>query len=86
MEPAPAGFAFSADPRQQFLYVVDSGPMRVVFDRESMTQIGAFGIGGLKPGDFDVVDYMAADSKRQPVYSGHRHQPPGAALVLRAVR
>ncbi len=28
--PVPAGFAFSPDARQQFLYVVDSGPMRVV--------------------------------------------------------
>ena len=27
--PVPAGFAFSADPKQQFLYVVDSGPMQV---------------------------------------------------------
>ena len=32
--PVPAGFAFSPDAKQQFLYVVDSGPMRVViFDR-----------------------------------------------------
>ena len=32
--PVPAGFAFSPDTKQQFLYVVDSGPMRVViFDR-----------------------------------------------------
>src|SRR5690606_5243283 len=39
--PVPAGFAFSPDPNQQFLYVVDSGPMRIViFDRETMTQIG----------------------------------------------
>ena len=40
--PVPAGFAFSPDEKQQFLYVVDSGPMRVViFDRATMTQIGA---------------------------------------------
>ena len=39
--PVPAGFAFSPDQKQQFLYVVDSGPMRVViFDRQTMTQIG----------------------------------------------
>src|SRR5687768_7034579 len=36
--PVPAGFAFSPDRNQQFLYVVDSGPMRIViFDRLSMT-------------------------------------------------
>jgi DNA-binding beta-propeller fold protein YncE len=60
----PAGFAFSPDPRQQFLYVVDSGPMRVViFDRATLTQIGAIGMRGPKPGQFDIVHHMAADSK-----------------------
>jgi DNA-binding beta-propeller fold protein YncE len=62
--PVPAGFAFSPDAKQQFLYVVDSGPMRVVvLDRDKLTQIGAFGIRGSKPGDFDIVHHMAADSK-----------------------
>jgi DNA-binding beta-propeller fold protein YncE len=62
--PVPAGFAFSPDRNQQFLYVVDSGPMRVVvFDRATMTQIGAIGMRGPKPGDFDIVHHMAADSK-----------------------
>jgi len=60
----PAGFAFSPDGKQQFLYVVDSGPMRVViFDRETMAQIGAIGMRGPKPGDFDIVHHMATDSK-----------------------
>jgi DNA-binding beta-propeller fold protein YncE len=62
--PVPAGFAFSPDPRQQFLYVVDSGPMQVaIFDRQTMTQIGTIGMRGSKPGDFDIVHHMAADSK-----------------------
>jgi DNA-binding beta-propeller fold protein YncE len=62
--PVPAGFAFSADPKQQFLYVVDSGPMRVlIFDRATMTQLGAVGARGPKPGEFDIVHHMAADSK-----------------------
>ena len=62
--PVPAGFAFSADPKQQFLYVVDSGPMRVViFDRATLTQIGAVGARGPKAGDFDIVHHMAADSQ-----------------------
>lgn len=62
--PVPAGFAFSPDTRQQFLYVVDSGPMRViVFDRASMTQIGVIGMRGPRPGEFDIVHHMAADSK-----------------------
>jgi hypothetical protein len=62
--PVPAGFAFSPDTRQQYLYVVDSGPMRVVvLDRAALTQIGAFGMRGPKPGEFDIVHHMAADSK-----------------------
>jgi DNA-binding beta-propeller fold protein YncE len=62
--PVPAGFAFSPDPKQQFLYVVDSGPMRVViFDRASLTQIGAVGMRGSAPGEFDIVHHMAADSQ-----------------------
>jgi hypothetical protein len=62
--PVPAGFAFSPDPEQQILYVVDSGPMRVgIFDRKTMTQIGVLGTKGTKPGEFDIVHHMAADSK-----------------------
>jgi DNA-binding beta-propeller fold protein YncE len=62
--PVPAGFAFSPDRKQQFLYVVDSGPMRVaVFDRETLTQIGTVGMRGPRPGEFDIVHHMAADSK-----------------------
>ncbi|HEX7080562.1 MAG TPA: hypothetical protein VF329_06075 [Gammaproteobacteria bacterium] len=62
--PVPAGFAFSPDPAQQFLYVVDSGPMRIViFDRQTMTQIGAVGTRGTEPGEFDIVHHMAVDSQ-----------------------
>ena len=62
--PVPAGFAFSPDKNQQFLYVVDSGPMRVVIlDRATMTQIGVIGMKGSNPGEFDIVHHMAADSK-----------------------
>ena len=62
--PVPAGFAFSPDPGQQFLYVVDSGPMRVViFDRQAMTQIGVVGMKGANAGEFDIVHHMAVDSK-----------------------
>ncbi len=62
--PVPAGFAFSPDPNQQFLYVVDSGPMRVViFDRQTMAQIGVVGSRGANPGQFDIVHHMAVDSK-----------------------
>ena len=62
--PVPAGFAFSPDEGQQFLYVVDSGAMRIViFDRPTMTQIGAVGSRGAGAGEFDIVHHMAVDSK-----------------------
>ncbi len=62
--PVPAGFAFSPDREQQFLYVVDSGPMRVViFERKTMTQIGVVGARGKEAGQFDIVHHMAVDSK-----------------------
>jgi DNA-binding beta-propeller fold protein YncE len=62
--PVPAGFSFSADKPQQYLYVVDSGPMRVViFERKTMSQIGVIGMRGAGPGEFNIVHHMAADSK-----------------------
>ena len=61
--PVPAGFAFSPDPEQRLLYVVDSGPMRIViFDRQTMTQVGAVGTRGTQDGEFDIVHHMAVDS------------------------
>lgn len=62
--PVPAGFAFSPDKTQQYLYVVDSGPMRIViFDRATLRQVGSVGSRGAKPGEFDIVHHMAADSR-----------------------
>ena len=62
--PVPAGFAFSPDKAQKYLYVVDSGPMRIViFDRATLTQVGAVGSRGARPGEFDIVHHMATDSK-----------------------
>jgi DNA-binding beta-propeller fold protein YncE len=62
--PVPAGFAFSPDEGQQFLYVVDSGAMRVViFEREPMRQVGAVGSRGARAGEFDIVHHLAVDSK-----------------------
>ena len=62
--PVPAGFAFSPDKKQQYLYVVDSGPMQIViFDREKLVEIGRVGVRGPKPGEFDIVHHMATDSK-----------------------
>ena len=62
--PVPAGFAFSPDRKQQYLYVVDSGPMQIViYDREKMVEIGRVGVRGPKPGELDIIHHMAVDSK-----------------------
>ena len=62
--PVPAGFAFSPDRKQQYLYVVDSGPMQIIiYDREKMVEIGRVGVRGPKAGEFDIIHHMATDSK-----------------------
>jgi len=62
--PVPAGFAFSPDRKQQYLYVVDSGPMQIVIvDRTRLVEIGRVGMRGPKPGEFDIIHHMATDSK-----------------------
>ena len=35
----------------------------VVFYRASLTQVGAVGSRGPRPGEFDIVHHMATDSK-----------------------
>ena len=62
--PVPAGFAFSPDKKQRYLYVVDSGPMQIIiYDREKMVEIGRVGMRGPKAGEFDIIHHMATDSK-----------------------
>jgi len=85
--PVPAGFAFSPDKGQQYLYVVDSGFMRVViFDRATMTQVGAFGMKGAGAGEFDIVHHMAADSKGNLYTAEIVNQRRAQKLVLQRAR
>jgi hypothetical protein len=85
--PVPAGFAFSPDRAQQFLYVVDSGPMRVViFDRKTMAQIGVIGMKGAGAGEFDIVHHMAADSKGNLYTAEIVNQRRAQKLVLQGTR
>lgn len=61
--PAPAGFAFSPDPEQRYLYVVESANARVlIYDRKSMSQVGAFGSRSAEPGGMDIAHHIAVDS------------------------
>ncbi|HUF73802.1 MAG TPA: hypothetical protein VMR74_12985 [Gammaproteobacteria bacterium] len=62
--PAPAGFAFSPDAGQRYLYVVESANARVlIFERESMTILGQFGMRSTEPGGMDIAHHIAVDSK-----------------------
>ena len=57
-----AGFGFSPDKAQQYLYVGDLGNNQInVLDRKSLKILGTFGKGGTAPGDFNVLHEIAAD-------------------------
>jgi DNA-binding beta-propeller fold protein YncE len=59
-----ASTAFSTDPAQQFLYVGNRSQAKVmVFDRQSLKLLDAFGEWGSAPGQFGTLHHMAADSK-----------------------
>jgi DNA-binding beta-propeller fold protein YncE len=59
-----AGFAFSPDPQQRFLYVADYGNSHVlVLERSTMKVLYQFGMRTAKPGDFQGPHHIASDSK-----------------------
>jgi DNA-binding beta-propeller fold protein YncE len=59
-----AGFAFSPDPEQRFLYAADYGNSHVVvLDRKTMQVLYQFGMRTAKPGDFQGPHHIASDSK-----------------------
>ena len=61
---AASGVAFSVDPQQRFLYVLDGANHRVhVLLRESLQELGYFGRHGHWGGELDVPHNMAIDSK-----------------------
>jgi DNA-binding beta-propeller fold protein YncE len=57
--------AFSPDPQQRFLYVIDRPKQQVVaLDRKTLAILGpVFGRAGAKPGEFYVLHDIAVDSK-----------------------
>ncbi|WP_231639192.1 hypothetical protein [Sphingomonas profundi] len=59
-----SGIAFSADPRQCYLYVADWGNARiVVLDRKRLSVLGSIGGKGSAPGQFNGPHLSATDSK-----------------------
>jgi DNA-binding beta-propeller fold protein YncE len=56
--------AFSPDAAQQFLYLADAGNGKVrIYDRASLTEIGAFGRIGRYAGQFVFLHALAVDSR-----------------------
>jgi DNA-binding beta-propeller fold protein YncE len=71
--------AFSKDPQQRFMYLVDGANEKIyVMLRESMEILTSFGDGGRQPGQFYAVHSIATDSKGNiyttETYRGQRVQ------------
>ena len=61
--------AFSADSRQQFLYVTGGDDTLRILDRETLQQVGQFGRLGHYPGQFFHLHVITVDSKGN-IYTG----------------
>jgi DNA-binding beta-propeller fold protein YncE len=71
--------AFSGDPQQKYFYLADGANEKIhVFERQSLTELTAFGDGGRQPGQFYAVHSIATDSKGNvyttETYRGQRVQ------------
>ncbi len=71
--------AFSTDPEQKYLYLADGRNQKIhIFDRQSLTELTAFGEGGHYPGEFYSLHSIAVDSKGNlyttETYQGRRVQ------------
>jgi hypothetical protein len=71
--------AFSKDPQQKYMYLTDGQNERVrIINRDTMTELTAFGRGGRQPSEFFGVHSIAVDSKGNiyttETYEGKRVQ------------
>jgi hypothetical protein len=71
--------AFSNDPQQKFIYLVDGKDEKIwILDRQSLEILTSFGDGGKGPGQFYAVHSIASDSKGNlyttETYDGRRLQ------------
>jgi hypothetical protein len=71
--------ALSRDPGQKYLYLADGSNQKVhILDRETLTELTAFGDGGRQPGEFYAVHSIVTDSKGNiyttETYHGRRVQ------------
>jgi DNA-binding beta-propeller fold protein YncE len=59
-----AGLAFSPDAQQQFLYVANLGDSQIlILNRKTLEILNTLGQRGNKPGEFNILHHLAADSK-----------------------
>jgi DNA-binding beta-propeller fold protein YncE len=69
--------AFSPDPEQRFLYVIDRPKQQVaIFDRKTLTLVGSFGRAGQAPGEFFVLHDLAVD-KQGDIYTAEVNDDGG---------
>jgi DNA-binding beta-propeller fold protein YncE len=69
--------AFSPDPEQRFLYVIDRPKQQVaIFDRKTLTLLGSFGRPGQAPGEFFVLHDLAVD-KQGDIYTAEVNDDGG---------
>src|SRR5216684_7343007 len=71
--------AFSNDPQQKFIYLVDGHDEKIwILDRDTLEILSSFGDGGKQPGQFYAVHSIATDSKGNlyttETYDGRRLQ------------
>jgi DNA-binding beta-propeller fold protein YncE len=81
--------AFSPDPEQRFLYVIDRPKQQVaIFDRKTLKPLGSFGRAGQAPGEFYVLHDLAVD-KEGNIYTAEVNDDGGRRaqkFVIKAVK
>jgi len=69
--------AFSPDPEQRFLYVIDRPKQEVaIFNRKPLAPLGSFGRAGQAPGEFYVLHDLAVD-KQGNIYTAEVNDDGG---------
>jgi DNA-binding beta-propeller fold protein YncE len=65
--------AFSNDAQQRYVFVANGHDKKVhILQRDTLTEVGAFGSGGRYPGQFLAVGSIATDAQGN-VYTGEQH-------------
>jgi DNA-binding beta-propeller fold protein YncE len=65
--------SLSNDQQQRYLFVADGMNKKIrVLNRDTLTEVGAFGSGGRYPGQFLVVNSVATDGQGN-IYTGETH-------------